>query len=157
MTYFAYLCKMKSKADSNVYLQSELLQLSCFIQQFSSELGQQQLLFLLSDLPITEQPLQFTLRPGVFILQSAHANTFAELNPTMHPRTVEMINLHSHSPGVLHFQGLIVGLVVLTAHSLIDEHFLELHIRAGESRRAGQEDCGFPTSSCRLQVWEQGR
>lgn len=89
----AYLCKMKSKVDSNVYLQSELLQLSCFIQQFSSELGQQQLLFLLSDLPITEQTFQFTLSPGVFILQPAHTNTFAEFNPTMHFTTVEMINI----------------------------------------------------------------
>ncbi len=62
-----------------------------------------------------------------------------------------------HSPGVLHFQGLIVGLVVLTAHSLINKHLLELHIRAGESRRAAQEDCGFPTSSYQLQVWKEGR
>ncbi len=62
-----------------------------------------------------------------------------------------------HSPGVLHFQGLIVGLVVLTAHSLINKHLLELHIRAGESHRAAQEDCGFPSSSYQLQVWEEGR
>lgn len=58
-----------------VHLQSKLFQLSCFVQQLSSELGQQQLQFLLLNLFVTQQALQFSLNPGELILQAAKKDT----------------------------------------------------------------------------------
>lgn len=54
-----------------LYLQSKFFHVSGFVQQLASQLGQQELHFVLLTLPVAAQTLHLTLNPGVLILQAA--------------------------------------------------------------------------------------